>query len=38
MTQGQKAQPFLYPALYANKDKVLDEIAEDIKRIFDDYN
>ena len=37
-TQGQHPQPFMYPALYANKDRVLSEIAEDIRRIFDGYN
>ena len=35
-TSGQHPQPFMYPALYAKKDKVLDEIARDVKRLFND--
>ena len=35
-TSGQKPQPYMYPALYAQKDKVLAEIARDVKRLFND--
>ena len=34
-TKGQHPQPFMYPALYAKKDEVFNDIANDIKRLFE---
>ena len=34
-TRGQHPQPFMYPALYAKKDAVFNDIANDIKRLFE---